>query len=177
MGLDWLMLERVFQKTSRMLMYLGGAGLILMMLNVTLDVFLKAVFNFPIQGTVEISSYYYMVAVVLLPLAFVEYEDSNINVDLIYNLLPALAQTICRFVAYALTVAVLSAVAWRTGIDAVRSFQIGEVVMGSREVIVWPARCILPFSFALAAFASLLKAVQLFRGEDSRQTPSRADAS
>ena len=39
-------------------MLVGGLGIIVMMGNITLDVVLKVFWNAPIQGTVEISSYY-----------------------------------------------------------------------------------------------------------------------
>ena len=158
------MLERVIQFTH-MLMFIVCIVLLLMMLNITLDVVLKAVFNAPIQGTVEVSSYYYMVAVVMLPMAFVELEDDQISVDLLFNHFPAAIRSICLLITLSLTAGVLCIMAWRTGQDAVRAFKVGEVVMGSREVIVWPARCMLPLGFSLAAIAAGLRAIMLLQGK------------
>jgi hypothetical protein len=67
-------MDAAFRKLTHALMLIGGMGIVLMMAHVTLDVVLKNLFNAPIQGTIEISSYYYMVAVVMLPMAMVEYE-------------------------------------------------------------------------------------------------------
>lgn len=157
-------MDRAFRKLTHGLMLVGGLGIILMMLNITLDVVLKVVWNAPIQGTVEISSYYYMVAIVLLPMAMVEYDDEQISVDLLFNHFPDWLKRISLMITFIATAGMLSIMTWRTGLDAVRAFSVGEVVMGSREIIVWPARCMLPIGFGLAALAAVLRAVMLLRG-------------
>ncbi|MCZ4262552.1 TRAP transporter small permease [Limimaricola sp. G21655-S1] len=160
-------MDAVFRKLTGALMLIGGAGIVLMMAHVTLDVVLKNLFNAPIQSTIEISSYYYMVAVVMLPMALVEYEDEQISVDLLFARFPPLLRRACLLLTFLITAGVLSLIAWRTGLDAVRAFRVGEVVMGSREVIVWPARCLLPLGFGLAALAALLRAVMALRGRET----------
>mgnify|MGYP003112217158 CR=1 FL=1 len=157
-------MDRAFRKLTHGLMLVGGLGIILMMLNITLDVILKVFWNAPIQGTVEISSYYYMVAIVMLPMAMVEYDDEQISVDLLFNHFPSWLKRTCLMITFAATAVMLSVMTWRTGLDAVRAFKVGEVVMGSREIIVWPARCMLPLGFGLAAVAAVLRAVMLLRG-------------
>jgi len=159
-------MDAAFRKLTHALMLIGGMGIVLMMAHVTLDVVLKNLFNAPIQGTIEISSYYYMVAVVMLPMAMVEYEDEQISVDLLFIRFPRPLRKICLLATFVITAAVLSLVTWRTGLDAVRAFRVGEVVMGSREVIVWPTRCLLPLGFGLAAVAALLRAVMTLRGRE-----------
>ncbi len=60
--------------------------------------------------------------------------------------------------------------AWRTGQDAIRAFRVGEVVMGSREIVVWPARCMLPLGFSLAAVTAAMRAIMLLQGKPVTQT-------
>lgn len=157
-------MDRAFRTLTRGLMLIGGLGITLMMLHITLDVVLKVVWHVPIQGTVEISSYYYMVAIVMLPMALAEYDDEQISVDLLFNHFPGWLKTASLLLNFLATAAMLSVMTWRTGLDAVRAFEVGEVVMGSREIIVWPARCMLPLGFGLAAVAAVLRAVMLLRG-------------
>ncbi|WP_281978902.1 TRAP transporter small permease [Pseudorhizobium flavum] len=157
-------MDRAFRKLTQGLMLVGGLGVILMMLNITLDVVLKVFWNAPIQGTVEISSYYYMVAIVLLPMALVEYDDEQISVDLLFNHFPGWLKRVSLMITFVATAGMLSIMTWRTGLDAVSAFNVGEVVMGSREIIVWPARCMLPLGFGLAAVAAVMRAVMLLRG-------------
>lgn len=158
-------MDRAFRKLTQGLMLVGGLGIILMMVNITLDVILKVFWNAPIQGTVEISSYYYMVAIVLLPMALVEYDDEQISVDLVFNHFPDWLKRVCLMITFIATAVMLSIMTWRTGLDAMRAFTVGEVVMGGREIIVWPARCMLPLGFGLAAIAAVLRAVMLLRGQ------------
>lgn len=157
-------MDRLFRKLCNALMLLGGASVVLMMLNVTADVALKVFWNSPIQGTIEISSFYYMIAIVMLPLALVEYDDQQIVVDMVFNSLPAALQRGCIVLSCLAATVALSAIAWRTGQDAVRAFNVGEVVMGSREVVVWPSRCLLPIGFGLAAIAAFLRMSMAIRG-------------
>lgn len=157
-------MDRAFRKLTHGLMLVGGFGIVLMMLNITLDVVLKLIWNAPIQGTVEISSYYYMVAIVMLPMAMVEYDDEQISVDLLFNYFPDWLKRTALLITFIATAGMLSIMTWRTGQDAIRAFSVGEVVMGSREVIVWPARCMLPLGFGLAAVAAVMRAIMLLRG-------------
>lgn len=169
-------MEKALRRVCHFLMLLGGAGVVLMMLNVTIDVVLKAVWNTPIQGTIEISSYYYMIAIVMLPMALVELDDEHVVVDLVYNRLPDWLQRICLVLACAATMAILAVMTWRTGQDAIRAFRVGEVVMGSREVIVWPARVLLPLGFGLSMVAAGLRMVMAVRGKPMTRTVHEAAA-
>ncbi|MEQ8442568.1 MAG: TRAP transporter small permease [Alphaproteobacteria bacterium] len=165
---------RAYRNLCRFVMLLGGVGIFLMMANVTLDVFLKFVWNLPIQGTVEISSYYYMVSIVMLPMALVELDDEHVSVDLLFPHYPIWLQQTCLVLACGAAVGILSVMAWRTGLDAIRAFNVGEVVMGSREIIVWPARCMLPLGFGLTAVAAAIRMVMAVMGKPVTKQQSKA---
>lgn len=154
----------LFNKICSFLMFIGGLGVIALMLNIVADVVAKLVWNAPIQGTVEMSSYYYMVALVMLPMAYVEMQDQQISVDLLFNHFPIWLQKVALTFSCLAAAAILAVIAWRTGLDAMRALRVGEVVMGGREVIVWPSRMVLPLGFGLASFAALLRAVLVLRG-------------
>lgn len=154
----------LFNRLCTVLMFIGGFGVIAMMLNIVADVVAKLVWNAPIQGTVEMSSYYYMVALVMLPMAFVEMQDQQISVDLLFNHFPIWLKRVALFFSCLAACAILAVMTWRTGLDAVRALRVGEVVMGGREVIVWPSRMVLPLGFGLASFAAFLRALLVLRG-------------
>lgn len=124
--------------------------LLVMMLHVCADVALKYLINRPIQGTLEVVSYYYMVWAVFLPLAFVELTRSAVSVELFFGMMPRLMRIGCIalvLVICALTYAGLARITW---LDALRSLSRNEVVMGPVTVVIWPSRFVLPVSFALA---------------------------
>ena len=163
-------MQALFNKLCSALMFIGGFGVIAMMLNIVADVVAKLIWNAPIQGTVELSSYYYMVALVMLPMAFVEMQDQQISVDLLYNHFPGWLQRVALFLSCLAAAAILAVMTWRTGLDALRALRVGEVVMGSREVIVWPSRMVLPLGFGLAGIAALLRAILVLRGQPVTQS-------
>ncbi len=160
----------LFNRVSSWLMFIGGFGVIAMMLNIVADVVAKLVWNAPIQGTVEMSSYYYMVALVMLPMAFVEIKDQQISVDLLFNHFPAWLHKLALICSCVAAAAILAVMTWRTGLDALRALRVGEVVMGGREVIVWPSRMALPLGFGLASLAALLRATLVLRGKPAIQS-------
>lgn len=160
----------LFNRICSWLMFVGGFGVIAMMLNIVADVVAKLVWNAPIQGTVEMSSYYYMVALVMLPMAFVEMQDQQISVDLLFNHFPDWLQKVALIFSCLAAAAILAVMTWRTGLDAARALRVGEVVMGGREVIVWPSRMALPLGFGLASLAALLRAVLVLRGAPVTQS-------
>ncbi|MEO9629888.1 MAG: TRAP transporter small permease subunit [Sulfitobacter sp.] len=160
----------LFNRLCSWLMFIGGFGVIAMMLNIVADVVAKLVWNAPIQGTVEMSSYYYMVALVMLPMAFVEMQDQQISVDLLFNHFPAWLQKLALLFSCLAAAAILAVMTWRTGLDAMRALRVGEVVMGGREVIVWPSRMVLPLGFGLASLAALLRGLLVLRGQPVTQS-------
>ena len=139
-----------------------------MMLHVCADVAMKYLANKPIQGTLEIVSYYCMVGAVFLPLAFVELTRSAVSVDLFFDRMPRWMQLACMvgvLALCALAYGMLCAITWG---DALRSFARSEVVMGPGTVPIWPSRFVLPASFALWTFVCLLHLARLMLSPQAR---------
>ena len=142
--------------------------LLVMMLHVCADVGMKYLFNRPIQGTLEVVSYYYMVWAVFLPLALVEMTRSAVSVELFFNMFSRPMQVVIIGLVLALCAATYGGLARITWLDALRSFSRGEVVMGPVTVVVWPSRFILPISFALAGLVCLWHFLRLLVSADAR---------
>lgn len=142
---------RIILFLDRIPFLIAGICLVLLVAHVTLDVVFSRLLNNPIKYTIEISSYYYMVVIVFLPLANVERHGEHINVDFIVKALPAGAKKIVAAFTSLLGAAVAAFLAYRTGIDAVRAMTAGEIVMGTGFLVIWPGRWMLPIGFALLA--------------------------
>ena len=65
-------LKRVLSRLATWLMYMGGIGIVAMMLNVVADVTMRTVLNVALPGTIELVSSWYMVAFAFLPLAHIQ---------------------------------------------------------------------------------------------------------
>ena len=88
-------MHRVLEWFTDRLVSLASLFLLVMMLHVCADVALKYLMSRPIEGTLEIVSYYYMVAAVFLPLAFVELTRSAVAVDLFFIMMPRAMKIAC----------------------------------------------------------------------------------
>ena len=65
-------LLKALDRIADLLLIAGCAVTLAMMLHVTADVLGKVLFNHPINRTLEVVTYYYMVGCVFLPLAMVQ---------------------------------------------------------------------------------------------------------
>lgn len=142
-------------KVSDLMIRIASAVLLMMMMHVSTDVLTKFFFNYPIKGTLEIVSYYYMVSVVFLPVAFVELTRSAVAVDAVYGLAPRRLKMCLMLLVLAISAAVYAGLVMITWPEAWRSFVRREVVMGPIPVPIWPTRFILPLSAAFGAVCCL----------------------
>lgn len=154
-------LERLLHRLSIILMVIAAIAILLMTFHITADVFMKVFLHKPIVGTLEVVTYFYMVACIFLPLAHVQSDGTPILVELFtQNLRPG---AIARLDALGelLTAVYLGMFAWWGGALALRKTAIGETIDATYfELPIWPMRWVLVGSCALAALVALL---QVFR--------------
>mgnify|MGYP003626506198 CR=1 FL=1 len=154
--------DRIITLLAKALLVLAGIGLFLMMIQTAVDVVADNLWRHPIKGNLEIISVYHMVLVVFLPLAFVELENQNIQVDLLWQALPNNLQQLASGLGHLLCVVFFGILARQTFIDALDAMSKNEILMGNAFVTVWPAKFILPIGFfaifliALRRFASVV---------------------
>ena len=142
---------------------LAGVSLILMMLQTVADVVLRFLFNMPIEGNLEIVSYYHMVAVVFLPLGLVELRHEHINVDLFIAYLSRRNRNIFYVVASMIGIVFVSMLFYRSLLDAVTATRINDVIMGAVLITVWPAKWALPIGFGCLLLAIATNVVMALR--------------
>jgi TRAP-type C4-dicarboxylate transport system permease small subunit len=156
---------------GRLLMVPAAIALILMMLHVNADVVGRLVFNHPVPVTIEVVSYYYMVAVIFLPLAAVEVADHHIAVDLLSQHFRGALRRWTLALAALASMAYFAVLAWRSGIVAVEKLRIGEYEMGAVALPTWPSRLLVPIGTAAVAAVLLVKAIELLRGREPAKPP------
>ncbi|MGV0910354.1 TRAP transporter small permease [Martelella sp. FOR1707] len=166
------MILRSIKRLAMLLAVLALASLFFMMLQTVIDVLASNLAGRPIAGNLEIISVYHMVLVVFLPLAFVERNNEHITVDLLYNALPAWPRRWVLVAGYGVTAFFFGLLAWQTGADALRSFQLNEMIMGAVYVTIWPAKLALPIGFAAACLMVLANAYQAATDPDYDPSPA-----
>jgi TRAP-type C4-dicarboxylate transport system permease small subunit len=150
-------------KLNRVYMFVGGIGLMLMAIHVSLDAIGKYIFSIPIPATLEIVAYYYMPIVVALPLAFVEIKNGHVAVEMIHEMFPPLVRRISLVINGLISVSFLSVLTFLAGREAWRKFLIGEFMFGEYPIIIWPGRVIFVLGTAFFTIVVLIKTIGFLR--------------
>jgi TRAP-type C4-dicarboxylate transport system permease small subunit len=154
-------IERALDRASYALAIVGGAAVILMMLQISADVAMKYAWNRTIVGTIEIISAYYMPAVIFLPLAAVEHGRRHIIVSLFTQRLGPRA--VSAFDAFACLVGVVytACLTWSGGAIAVlQTARLETLDVTFYDLPVWPTRWFLPLGSGLLMLYMLLHLVR-----------------
>lgn len=159
------MVRSLSERVSNLLAVAGGIAVVLMMLHICADVIAKYVFNMPIKGTLEIVSNYYMVAVVFMPLAFVERKNAHIAVEIVSQHLPTRAQVFLVGLVCLVSIGFYAMFFWQSLQDAVAKYEIGEYIRGQIQISNWPSRFMLPVGLGGMLLALAWKAARAFRGD------------
>lgn len=152
------MIERMIRWLAGGLAAIAGLALLAMMLQTVVDVAMNNLMGRPIEGNLEVMSAYHMVALVFLPLAFVEIKHEHITVDLLVQTFPDRVRRTLDVFAYLVCSIFFGLLAYQTGLDAIESLRIGEILMTSIQITIWPAKFSLPIGFAAVTLVTLLHA-------------------
>lgn len=157
------MLENFLRFITRVFSWVGILGVAAMALHVTADVACKTFFNMPLPATIDMTSNYYMVAIVFFPLAAVELKNRHISVEIVSQHLPRRGQEILVAIVSIVGSVYFAILTMRTWGDAVRSFNIGEYLLGTAQLTIWPTRFFVPLGCGLLSVILIWKAIMLFR--------------
>ena len=144
----------LFVGLANVQLFLSGVAVVLMMANITVDVLGSKLFSTGVPATLEMVSYYYMIAVVFLPLAAIELKREYLIVDLFMDLAPAGLRRCSELLRVAATVTAYGFLTWLTLTSALKSYRTGELVLSAEVIHIWPARFILPLAFAVATLVA-----------------------
>ena len=153
--------ETGVRKTSTGFNLAAALALVAMMVHINLDVLGRYLFNAPLPMTTEVVSAYYMVAVVFLPLAAIEWRDGHISVEIITQFLGDRPLRLLLMATGLVAAAYFAAITWRTWLVAVDKFQIGEFTTGVAVLSIWPTRFLVPLGCGLIVVVLLIKISRL----------------
>lgn len=149
-------IDRIADRTARVLALLGSTGLLAMLLHVTADVLARNLLGRPIPATNEIVSHYYMVLIAFLPLAWVEQSRAMVTVELLEPREGTRLRTLSDRLVAALSTIVYGSIAIVTWSDALRAFRVGSFVdVLGYAVPMWPTYFLPPAGFLLASLVTL----------------------
>lgn len=132
--------------------YLGmfsGIVLLGILALMSAEVIFRYLFNKPILGTVEISSYL-LVIFCFTGIAFTQSQRGHINIELVTQNLPASLQRMLRIITLILSLTVFAVITWQMVIAFWKSWEMQEVRWGALPLPVWPVKFVIAFgSFTL----------------------------
>lgn len=170
-------IEAVASRVSGVVALIGGVIIVLMMTLVSLDVAMKYIFHQPITGTLEITSAYFMVALVWLPLGAVTRDHEHLEVELFTQHLPP--SKLAWFKLFGCVVGGVYAgiMSFQGFEEAIHQTEIGEVwETATFDIPVYGARWFMPTGAFLAALYLAIYALDnlsfIFRG--TRIVPDRS---
>jgi TRAP-type C4-dicarboxylate transport system permease small subunit len=141
--------------------YAGALSVFLMGVHIVADIIATNMFLKPIPGRLEVVAYYYMIAVVFLPVAAVEIRNEAIAVDLFYDRArPSLKKIMLDF-AMLTSLLYFGILFYRSLFDAIEAFNKLERVDGIWIVATWPSRFFLPLGFGAACLVIILRFVNV----------------
>lgn len=167
-------IERALAVLSNVLLAIAGVAITAMMLHVSADIVAKAVFNRPIVATLEIVAWYYMVATVFLPVAYIQVHKKHLLVELFTRNMSAKRLAVLEGIVAVLTFVYVTTLAYLTFEHAVATTISGEVQDATFfDLPTWPARWLLPLAFGTMAIVLVLQAVRdLTYGLTGRGAPT-----
>jgi TRAP-type C4-dicarboxylate transport system permease small subunit len=150
--LEWL------EVPIHILLWIGLIAGFAMMVHVGADVTGRTVFNYPLHGTTEIVSGWYMVVVCYLPWAWITRNDNHIVAGVFERIGTAWFGYWLEIAVKIFVLVYVSVFTWQTWVRAVQQTRAGEVwEAASRFIPVWPSRWVLPLAAGLMAIYLVLR--------------------
>lgn len=150
---------------------ISGIVLLLVMVAIGVDVFLRNVRGAPLGGVVEWSEVG-LVVLAFLAIGAAQRSDSHIAVTSVFDRLPLLGQRIAHVTVTLVGVVVCLVLFWYSLQLAITAFQTGEYRLGAARAPMWPARSAVAAGFALWA-AQLLSQIGRLPASDITEDAAR----
>jgi len=158
-------LDRLVVRVTDGLALLGAVGVVAMLVHITAYVILRQFLHSPVPATVEIVSYYYMILITFLPLAWAERRGEMISIEIFASLMTGRIGRINEIFVALVTSGVYVVLTYTTWMVAMREFSARSFVISlSVAIPVWPSYFVLPVGFALAAVVTLYRGLMPKQG-------------
>ena len=174
-------IRRVIVLLCRLQICLGGIAMIMMMVQICADAALRTLFNSSVPGTLEIVSFYYMVSVVFLPLAYIQLHRGHVIIELFTSSLSDRTNALIDAIVYTLAAVAMGYFTMAAVEKAMKMTTLGEFVLGVILVYTWPARWLVVAGTGLMSLVYAFTAIEEFarafgRGDPDSDAPEHGTA-
>lgn len=157
--MNWDRIRQVLSYPGLVAAGVGWAAAFIMMAWLFAEIILRLVIRSPIPGTIEIVSNYFMVAMVFLPLAYAQKRRDHIWVTLFTLRFPPRLNQVLDLIGCIVGLVYVFSIAWFSWQAATQAMAAGEYQPGVINVLIWPARFLVPlgtFAFALQYLGDII---------------------
>lgn len=161
-----LAFERFYQGFGRLLSWVAivnGGILFLLMWLISANALSRKAFNLPLQGTVEFTGAL-MPLITLLPLAYTQFRQGHIKVDLVVSRLHRTVQRGLEALALLLALGFFVWISYATLLDALGSYAMDETAWGIIRFEIWPTKFAIVLGSVLMTIQLLLDLIRLVSG-------------
>jgi TRAP-type mannitol/chloroaromatic compound transport system permease small subunit len=156
-------LDRFSQLAGLAALSVASVIVVLMMLHVTADAVMKALFNVPVVATLEAVQFYYMVGLVFLPFGYIARDRSHIVVELFTQRLQPRRLALLEVITGLLALAWVCLLGWFSAEEAITATRSGELQETSNGfIVVWPSRWFVPIGCAVMGLAIIVQIARDF---------------
>ncbi|RBW51214.1 hypothetical protein DS878_03640 [Marinobacter sp. F3R11] len=149
-------LYRVVSMISAAVYAVAGIIVLVMMLQIVADVFLRSFFDKPLMGSLEIVSNYYMVAFAFLPISLLVLRKEFVFVEVFTSRLPGSVNRGLDKFGLLLGVLVFLLIAISSGQYAFKKTLAGEYLdIVYYDLLIWPTRWIATLGFTVAVISAV----------------------
>lgn len=153
--------EHWLERVLRVIAYLGGVVLFLLMLLVVYEVLMRYFYGRPFRGGYEMTELA-MALIVALGLPYTAISKGHVSVDLLSKWLDRPAMRWVNVAVHLAGAAILALAAWRSGLYAMSSYSYGDV-SNMMRIPKHPFQFAVAFSLGFFALVLLLDAVKALR--------------
>ena len=146
---------KLFSKAERICSVIAGAFILVMTLLTTADVFMRYVFNSPINGNFELQPML-LVGVVYLATASVQARRGHIALDLITANVSSATQSALNLFGDIIFVTFSGIITWQFALATWNAWVIGDYFKGLVHFPLWPPYLIITFGSALLSLRLIL---------------------
>jgi TRAP-type C4-dicarboxylate transport system permease small subunit len=148
---------------SKAIAMVAFIGLVFMMVFTVTDVLMRALFNRPIAGSVELIEFL-MVIVGFLVLAWCGMQNRHIKVELLVSLFPKGVRGILKKFNYAACFIIFSIMAWRVFLEARANADL-KTVSPELGIPIFPFYWVVAVGYAVLCLVLLVQFIGSFKGK------------
>lgn len=149
-------LDDYTQILNRVLVYISGFALTFMTVMIVVDVFLRFVFNAPLEATVEMSELIEPY-VVFLPFAYTLAKDRHVRVTLITSKFSKKPRFLTEILVYIVDIIFFALLCCYSWLEFWHSFRIREIMLAAIKLPWWVGK----FAMPLGMFAIIIQCILL----------------